>query len=101
MIRIKVGTFDYDLKDLNEGELIKQVIERRKDNVPVCVQVTIKTGNLNMILATPDCASGGGNRPPTDEEKSIYDLWDKFSLGSKDYSPGNLIAFLKQIQSMC
>lgn len=101
MIRVQIGTFDYDLKDISEDELIKQIKGRRDDGVPLCIKVTIKSGNLNLVLTTPDCQGGNGGRPPTVQEKDLFDLWGKMKLDTNDFAPGNLMGFLKQVQNLC
>lgn len=101
MVRIQVGTFDYELQNLREDDLIKQIKGHRNDGVPLYVRITIKSDHVDMILSTPDCQIGGGGRTPNDKEKELFDLWNRMRLNSNDFAPGQLIAFLKQIQSLC
>lgn len=102
MVRIQIGsTFDYDLKDMREDDLVKQIKGHRDDGVPLCIKVIIKSDNVDIILSTPDCPGVGGGRPPNDHEKQIFKLWEDRKLRTNNFSPGQLIAFLKQIQSLC
>ena len=66
--------------------------------MPVCIKVSIKTGDIDMLLSTPDCGPGGGGRSPKPKEKDIFDLWDKRGLNKSDFEVGQLIAFVNQIK---
>ncbi len=99
MIRVRIGTADYDLNEVTESWINEQVNRRRADNVPVCIQVIIRTSSLNVMLSTPGCGGGGGNRPPNAQENAILQLWDQMHLNNEDFAGGNMIAFLKRVQS--
>jgi len=87
--------------DITESWINRQINERVRDRVPVCVKVEIEEGDLNMGLSTPSCiGTGKGGRPPNKKEQIVYDLWDKHNLHTNDFSGGNLIAFLKQIDML-
>lgn len=99
MIFIKIGDEErrYDLADAQW--ITQQIARRRADGLTPCVRVTINMGGMNMVLTTPGCASGGGGgRPPTRQEKAIFDLWQKRGLNDLDFAPGNIIAFLQQMR---
>ena len=63
--------------------------------------VIIDKGEVNVILATPGCGSGGGGRKPNPKKGAIVDLWSEPGLNNDDSGPGKIIAFLKRLQSMC
>ncbi len=72
-----------------------------KQGLPVCVKVTIKSGDIDMILSTPSCVpSGDAGRPPRPKEKEIFDLWDKRGLNSDNFIIGQLNALLNQIKNL-
>lgn len=89
---------DYNLKDVGSSWINGQINSRKKDGVPVCVRVLIKTDSVNIALATTDCpCSQGSGRIPNSQERAILELWTKLHLNNANFSAGNLIAFLKQV----
>jgi len=99
MIKIKIAEAERELDTIDESWINQQINRRRADGVTVCVQVVVKEGDVDMILATPTCApSGGGNRPPRAREKMVFDLWNQRGLNDAHFTGGNLIAFLKQLK---
>ena len=97
MITITIGSSSRQLEDASEGWITEQIVQRRDDRTSVCVRVEIHTSAINMVLATPGCGGGGGGRRPTATEQRIFDLWAHYRLNTADYSPGNVIAFLKRV----
>ena len=99
MRTIKIGDGDEkDLNDVTSNWITDQVNRRLRDDIPVCVIVTIKEGDVNVKLVTPACRVGRGVGPgPNDHEKAIFDLWEKLHLGERSFSAGNVVAFVKQV----
>lgn len=98
-IKIKIAEDERLLSEVDEQWINQQIHRRRATGQTVCVRVTIDEGLLNMILSTPNCGSGGGSRrPPRPQEKEIFDLWNQRGLDQPDFSGGNLVAFLKQME---
>jgi len=53
-----------------------------------------------MTLSSGDCSrSGGGGRQPTDQERGVFDLWDKHRLNGTDFPGGNQEALTKSIRN--
>jgi hypothetical protein len=101
MVTIRIGNDSRPLEDADAQWITQQVNNRLREGLPVCVEVTIRTNGLNVRLATPACGSGGGGgRPPRPDEAEIIQLWSKLKLGSDDFSPGNLVAFTKQLSRL-
>jgi hypothetical protein len=99
MVTLKVNGSEVSTED--ESAIAQQVNRRREDGVPICVQVRIEDGELNMVLSSPQCASGGGGgRPPNAREKRVFDLWDKLGLASPSFTGGQVVAFLKQVRKL-
>jgi hypothetical protein len=99
MIRIRIEEAEMDFDSIDESWINQQINRRRANGVAVCVRVTIKEADLDMILSTPTCgASGGGGRPPRPREKRVFDLWNQRGLNGADFTGGNLVAFLKQLK---
>ena len=97
-IKVQIGTNERDISKIEPNWVNEQINRRKKDDVPICVRVSINQGDINIALATTDCPSGGsGGRPPNGQEKEIFALWNKLHLNRESFSIGNLVAFLKQI----
>ena len=99
MIRVRIGGAEYDLADVSESWVNEQIGRRRSDGVPVCVQVIIRTSEINVMLSTPGCGNAGGDRPPNTQENEILGLWGQMHLDREDFTGGNMIAFLKRVRS--
>jgi hypothetical protein len=101
MIRIIINGEDRQLNDSDVEQWVNQHINiRRREGVDNCVRVKIIKGDVNMTLTTPHCTSTGGGRLPRPKESEIFELWDKRGLNKSDFSSGNLIAFLKQLENL-
>ena len=102
MIRIKIGSNEpREFKDASPDRINEQISLRRKDGVAVCVRVSIEEGSINMVLSTLGCQSGeGSGRPPNEQEKKIFGLWEKLHLNKESFTGGNLVAFLKQVSKL-
>lgn len=97
-IKVIIGTNEREINDIEPSWITEQIVRRKQDGVSVCVKVKIKSNGLDMVLVSGDCPSGGvGGRPPTSQERAIFELWEKLHLNQNNISPGNLIAFLKQV----
>lgn len=97
MIKIRIADVEKELASADEQWINQQINRRRADGQVVCVRVTIHEDGLNMVLATPTCGAGGGGRPPSPEERRVFDLWKKRGLDDENFSGGNVVAFLKQL----
>ncbi len=98
-IRVKIGPIEKDIADVDPTWINEQINGRRDDGVGVCVQVTIDMESAHLHLATSDCPHfGGSNRLLSTQENEILSRWNKLHLNEKNFSGGNLIAFLKQIR---
>jgi hypothetical protein len=99
MSYVKIGSEQQSLDSASEQWISEQLRRRRADGSSTCVQVLLKTSSIDVVLSTPDCQRGtGGGRPPTQQEKEIFELWDKRGLNRPNYTVGDLIAFLKQVE---
>src|SRR5437763_14492133 len=87
--------------EATENWINDQVNRRRKDGQSVCAQVLVKTSGLDLNLTTPGCGGGGGGgRAPNSNEERVIELWRDRHLTANDFTGGNLIAFLKQLQRL-
>ncbi len=60
MVKIRIGTSERDLREIDESWINQQVNLRRNDGVTVCARVTIHDDMVNMVLSTADCPEMGG-----------------------------------------
>jgi hypothetical protein len=102
MITVRIGSDEKDMSSAIDEHWINQELNRRRrDGETVCVRVTIRDADLQMVLSTPSCGVGaGGGRAPTAAEQEIFDSWAHRGLNQPDFTGGNLIAFLKQLRSL-
>lgn len=96
--KIRIGGQERDLGDADPSWIAQQIDGRRRDGERVCVEVTLNGEDCNLRLHTPGCSSGVGGRRANCEEQEIIDLWNRNRLGSDDYAPGNVIAFVQQLR---
>jgi|SRR6267143_4277432 len=101
MISLTIGSDSREIKtksDIDESWINHQIGGRRADGLSVCVRVTIREDNLDMILSTPGCGGGlGGGRQANPAERSMFDLWAKRGLNDPNFTGGALVAFLNQL----
>lgn len=101
MINVKVGNDEKSVDDASPGWITQQIERRRRDGISVCVVVSVRTADLNMRLATPECAgNASGGRPPNARERVIWDLWQKHGLNEFGFAPGHVVAFLAQARRL-
>ncbi|NBC15768.1 MAG: hypothetical protein GVY18_00455 [Bacteroidetes bacterium] len=101
MVTIHIGPDERTLDDRYEPWVTQQITRRRQAGQSVCVRVTIKDGDVRFTLTTPDCPStGGGGFSPNRREQQIIDIWNRHDLGEGDLAPGQVIAFLKQLEGI-
>ncbi len=99
-INVRIGSSSLPLEQADPQWIAQQIVKRRQAAESVCASVSIQTASLNMLLSTPQCGGGGGNRPPRPAEEQIFRLWKSHNLDKIDYEPGDLIAFTKQLRRL-
>ena len=98
MRTIKIGNDERSLGQADAQWITQEINGRRQSGAAVCVIVAIKTDDLDLRLSTPACGgAGGGGRQPTNREQAVLDLWRKHKLNDSDFSPGGVVAFVKQV----
>jgi hypothetical protein len=99
MSYIRIGDEQRNISDIDEHWLNEQLRRRRGAGGNTCIQVSLKTSSIDILLSTPECASGGGGgRPPTAQEKLLFEEWAKRGLNGTGYSPGDIVSFLQQVR---
>lgn len=101
MVEVKIADEQWQIDRIDEQWISQQINRRQADGQTVCVRIRIHEGDIDMLLSTPTCGSvGGRSRPPRPTEERIFDLWEKRGLDQPDFTSGNLVAFLKQLQRL-
>jgi hypothetical protein len=100
MVTIQINDEQRDLSGADEQWINQQINRRRAAGETVCVRITIHEDDINVVMATPTCAGGGGGRPPNPRESAVLDLWGKRGLNEASFTGGNVVAFLKQLQGL-
>ncbi len=101
MITVRIAEEERQLDAADEQWINQQINRRRADGQTVCVRVTVHKDDLDVVLSTPNCASGGGGRPPRPREREVLDLWNQRGLNDINFTGGSLVAFLKQLKRLC
>jgi hypothetical protein len=101
MTTVSIGDLEADLPHATAGWIRDHVRALRSRRMPVCVQVAIQSGQINIVLSTPACAcSTRSSWEPNSEEQKIVDLWRKRGLSADDFDIGQLIAFTNEIKHL-
>lgn len=100
VVEVWVGADQASLEQaIREAWVVRQITRRRSDGESVCFRVRIAAPSVELPLGTPECGvSVGGGRAPTEAEKQILELWQRHGLNSPGFSPGQALAFLKELE---
>lgn len=104
MTTVKIGNEERPLETADPQWINQQISARRAAGESVCVVVHVNCPGADLILRTPTCGgrrTGSGGRAPNDLEKRIFDLWDERGLNEVRFTSGSVVAFLKQLESLC
>lgn len=99
MITVKIGDVERTWNKY-EADWVNQQIQRRKEaGDDYCVMVSISMGGINFSVFSGNChLTGGGGRSLSNDEKMVLDLWNRCHLNTTDFTGGNLVAFLQQLE---
>jgi hypothetical protein len=101
MVIVRIGNDSRRMEHLEESWITQQVVNRQREQLQVCIEVTIQTGDINVRLSTPGCGPrAGGGRQPSAAEAAIIRAWNDARLTSEDFGPGNVVAFLKKLRRL-
>ena len=66
-----------------------------------CVRVVVHTTDLNMVLQTSNCGTGGGGgRPPNAHERKILDLWNMEGLSNAGFTVSAVVDFAERVRHL-
>jgi hypothetical protein len=99
MITLRIDNREEALSEINQQWIHQQINRRREDGLLPSVIIRIMEPEINIILATPGSANSynTSSRRPNEKEQRILDLWSRLNLNRADFSSGNLVAFIQQI----
>lgn len=101
MTSISIGGNTRTIDEATRSWVAQQIRDRRADGRPTCVQVSVDEPAARVALASGACARGrGGGRPPNALESAIIDLWRRRGLADDEINPGEVIAFLVQLDGL-
>lgn len=100
MITVKIGEEERSLDNADHQWINQQINSRKAAGQAVCVRVTIRTADIDVVLSTPTCAKGVGGRQPRPKESKLFELWNKRGLDEPTFNGGGLIAFLSQAKDL-
>ena len=100
MIEISIGGMPRAINSANESWINEQINKRREADEPVCVRVTVKTDDADLVFSSPGCKTSGRavSRELSRTENQIRELWQKRGLNTNDFTGGSVVAFLKQLE---
>jgi hypothetical protein len=82
--------------EADEKWVTQRINGLHRDGVPVCVQVTVDA--VNLTFQTRLCSAGGGSGGSLSRDQlQVLELWRRLHLDDMEVSPGNVVAFLKQV----
>lgn len=98
MVTIRIGGVERNAADADASWVTQNVNGPRHEGLAVCVIVGINEDGVNMRLATPACSGApGATRRPNAREQLVFDLWRRLHLADPDFTAGNVLAFLRQL----
>jgi hypothetical protein len=99
---IKIGNIEKPLDHAHDHWVEREIHHQRHQNRTVCVLVRLICHPVDIMLATPGCAcGGGGGRQPNATERKIFREWNERGLNRLDWTIHNLIHFLKHVRNFC
>ncbi len=99
-IRVRIDGDERVLDSVDPNWIHRHLSAARKAGTSSCVQVSIHTSHVNVLLATSNCPTSGGFRLPNHEEEAVLDLWRKFHLGGPGADLDQLWPFLVRLRHL-
>jgi len=99
MVTVRINEIERDYSEINNGWIASQITNREKENIKICVVITIKTDRIGLVLLTKACPRDGyGAKTLNEEEREIYERWEDCELNDDEFDLQNLIKFIKSIK---
>lgn len=97
-VTIDIGSESRELPEADPSWINTQINRRRRDGQTVCVRITVRTGDVDLVVQTSSCPRrGGGGRLPNRRETEIFALWNDLGLNEAQVTGGQVVAFLKRV----
>jgi hypothetical protein len=100
MITVSIGGMSLPFDQASERWIAQMLEDARKRGASPCIQVRLRTSEVDVALSSPGCGGGVGGRQPTPREMRIVELWNKHHLNTAQVSPGDVRAFLAQVEGL-
>ena len=101
MVTVTINGTTVPADRANEGWVNQMLADARSRGVAPCVQINVSEPTAQIFFATPGCPRGpAGTKQWTPTELRLIDVWTRRGLGSGQFSPGELRAFLNEVQRL-
>lgn len=101
MITVTMAGMKQSLEGLSESWLHEQIQRRQRAGEQVCVEVLVRTADMNVGVSSGACPTGkNSTRRPTDKERQVVELWAHFGLDDRVLNSGKLVAFLSRLRAL-
>lgn len=98
MKRIRIGELERDLDGANTVWIREHIEDLSNQGKPICVEITLRCGSVNMLLSTPGCGATPGPRVEANrQEEKILALWNKNRLNTENFTAREVIDFVERI----
>lgn len=98
MKRIRIGGAESDLDTVDLSWIRNHVDDLRRQGKPICVEISLHAGSVNMVLSTPGCGPfEAADRKANRQEEKILALWKKNHLNTNDFSTRELLDFIERV----
>ena len=96
MVSVKIGPRELSLSEVNPHWIEQQINGNRREGTAFTVVVRVQVDGVNLCFVAPP-PPGGPGREYSARETAIIELWMRCGMNRAGFSPGDLIAFLKQL----
>lgn len=99
MIKVIINEQDRIWDSSQAGWLNGTINDLQKDGIPVCVQVSIQYGDINVGLSAGSCSSSScAGRPPNSRERELITSWNVMTIDEIPLNSGKIISFLNRVK---
>lgn len=105
MVKLTINGYSQSNSNINERWIQEQIGNRNRDKQPICIEIEINCGDINIILRNGGCPSSGNGGKPINRfskgSQQIFALWEKAGFMEEQLNPGMLISFWKKYLKNC
>src|SRR3954469_13977397 len=101
MVTVAINRTLVSSEQASEGWINRTIAAARSRQAAICIQVRVETNRAKISFATPECPGGyGAPREWNSAERQLIDAWTKRGLTGGEISPGQLQAFLNDVEQL-